>query len=149
MRLKISYMNHIVICSASLGLTREITTVIATRVWASACRMPHDLDFKVPDLVKIRCCMTAWSHLIRQLIDFVWAPWGLPASSRSCSTCFGGGSIWWFSQRLDLSSRLSPLLRLLPERAAELCPASSAAPPTAPAQFSGPEHSVFWSGTWF
>lgn len=84
--------------------------------------------------------MTAWSHLRRQLIDFVRAPRGLPASSRSCSTCFAGGSIWQFPQWLELSSRLSPRLRLLPERAAEPCSTSSPAPPTVPAHFLGPKH---------
>lgn len=83
--------------------------------------------FWVHDLVKVRCWMAARSHLRRQWMDFVWAPRGLPANSRSCSTRFAGGSIWWFTGRSESSSRLSPQQSLPPERAAELCPASSAA----------------------
>lgn len=88
---------------------------------------------------KIRCWMTTRSHLRRQLIDFVGALGGLPASSRSCSTCFSGGSIWWFTRWLELSGGLSPQLSLLPERAAL----------TVPTQLSGPKHCVFWPGTCF
>lgn len=127
-------MNPIFSCIASLGLTGEITcfqnatqpTAFGSLTWW-----------------KIRCWMTARSHLRRQLIDFVWAPRGLPASSRSCSTCFAGGSIWRFTRWLELSSRLSPQPRLPWERA------ESCALPTVPPQSPGPKRCVFWPGTCF
>lgn len=73
---------------------------------------------------KTRCWMTAQSPLRRQLIEFVWALWGLPASSRSCSTCCAGGSIWRCTQRCELNSRFA-LSSACCQRAARLCPNSS------------------------
>lgn len=67
-------MNPTFSCIASLELTGEVTAVIAIRVWDAACRMPHNLEVLGPWQWKMRCWMTAWSHLSRQLIDFVWAP---------------------------------------------------------------------------
>lgn len=95
---------------------------------------------------KIRCWMITESHLRRPLIDFVWAPQGLPASRRSCSTCFAGSSIWQFTRWLELR-RLSPPLSLLLERVPELCPSSPAASLAVPVQFPGSKHCALTRNT--
>lgn len=93
---------------------------------------------------KTRCWTTAQSPLRRQLIEFVWAPWGLPASSRSCSTCCAGGNIWRCTQCCELNSRLCSQLSLLSEGCMALPELLNCT-----ALCCGPKCCVLWSGMHF
>lgn len=132
-------MHPIFSCIASLELTGEITSHCHKSLRFCFQKAKQPRAFEALTWCKIRCWMTAESHLRRPLIDFLWAPQGLRASRRSCSTCFAGSSIWRFTRGLELR-RLSPQLSLLLERVLELCPASSAAPLVVPVQSLGPKH---------
>lgn len=131
-------MNPIFSCIDSLELTGENTSHRHEGLRLCLQKATQPRAFQSPIWWKIRCWMATESHLRRPLIDFVWAPQGLPASRRSCSTCFAGSSIWQFTQWLELS-RLSPQLSLLLERVPELCPTSPPAPLAVLAQSPGPK----------
>lgn len=120
-------MNAIFSCITSLGFTGEITTVIAIRVWDAACRMQHNLELSGPWQWKIRCWMTTWSHLSRQLIDFGWAPGDYQPAAEAAVHALLAAAYGDSLGRLELSSRLSPQLSLPLERAAELCSPTPAA----------------------